>query len=123
LRSSGLSSGALAAEIDEVNYVVITTETFSNRNQGVSVDQALSAWHDIAAAARAAGVWVSLTVSAAFGCPFEGEVPPERVVEVIERALATPPDEIAIADTIGVGVPRQVRDLAGRAGAFPAPAS
>lgn len=108
---------ALAAEVDEVNYVAITTETFSNRNQGVSVAQALSAWHDIAAAARAAGVRISLTVSAAFGCPFEGEVPPERVVEVIERALATPPDEIAIADTIGVGVPRQVRDLAGRAAA------
>ena len=105
---------ALDAGVDEVNYVVITTETFSRRNQGMGVEESLAAWHDIAAAARSAGVRVSLTVSAAFGCPFEGEVPPERVVEIVERALATPPDELALADTIGVGVPRQVRDLTER---------
>ncbi|MFG1948533.1 hydroxymethylglutaryl-CoA lyase [Nonomuraea sp. NPDC048826] len=103
---------ALAAGVDEVNYVVITTETFSRRNQGMGVEASLAAWHDIAAAARAAGVRVSLTVSAAFGCPFEGEVPSERVREIVERSLATPADELALADTIGVGVPRQVRDLA-----------
>jgi hydroxymethylglutaryl-CoA lyase len=106
---------ALAAGVHQVNNVVITTETFSERNQGVSVEKALAAWHDVAAAARAAGVRVTLTVSAAFGCPFEGDVPPQRVEELVLRALATPPDEIAIADTIGVGVPRQVRDLAARA--------
>ncbi|MED7925970.1 hydroxymethylglutaryl-CoA lyase [Nonomuraea sp. LP-02] len=102
---------ALAAGVDEVNYVVITTETFSRRNQGMGVEAALAAWHDIAAAARAAGLRVSLTVSAAFGCPFEGEVPPGRVLRIVESALATPADELALADTIGVGVPRQVRDL------------
>ncbi|MFC5815741.1 hydroxymethylglutaryl-CoA lyase [Nonomuraea harbinensis] len=105
---------AFAAGVDEVNYVVIATETFSLRNQGMGVEASLDAWHDIAAAARAAGIRVSLTVSAAFGCPFEGEVPADRVLEIVRSALATPADEIALADTIGVGVPHQVRDLAAR---------
>jgi hydroxymethylglutaryl-CoA lyase len=108
---------ALAAGVDEVNYVVAATESFSERNQGVSVAQALASWHDIGTAARAAGLRTTLTISVAFGCPFEGEVPPDRVANVIEEALATAPDEIAIGDTIGVGVPRQVRELAARAGA------
>jgi hydroxymethylglutaryl-CoA lyase len=69
---------------------------------------------DIAAAARAAGLRAQVTIGAAFGCPFEGEVAVERVVEVAERVAAGKPVEIALADTIGVGVPSQVATLVDR---------
>jgi hydroxymethylglutaryl-CoA lyase len=102
---------ALAAGVDEVNVVVVATETFSQRNQGVGVDGMLDAWQRIARRARDAGLRTSVTISAAFGCPFEGEVPAQRVVEIADRAATAGPDEIALADTIGVGVPPQVTGL------------
>ena len=108
---------ALAADVDEVNVVVVATETFSRRNQGVSVDQAVDAWLDIARMARAVGVRASVTIAASFGCPFEGEVAPAAVARLVERVAAGSPDEIALADTIGVGVPAQVRELVGLAAA------
>jgi hydroxymethylglutaryl-CoA lyase len=102
---------ALAAGVDEVNVVVVATETFSQRNQGVGVDGMLDAWQRIARRSRDAGLRTSVTISAAFGCPFEGEVPAQRVVEIADRAATAGPDEIALADTIGVGVPPQVTGL------------
>jgi hydroxymethylglutaryl-CoA lyase len=107
---------AIRAEVDEVNVVVVATDTFSRRNQGVSVDEAVAAWGRIAARARAAGLRTTVTVAAAFGCPFEGEVGPERVAEVLDRCVQAQPDEVALADTIGVGVPAGVRALADVAG-------
>jgi hydroxymethylglutaryl-CoA lyase len=73
----------------------------------------LDAWDDIAGA-TAKGVRKSVTISVAFGCPFEGETPPERVEQAARRAYEAGADEIAIGDTIGVGVPAQVRDLTRR---------
>jgi hydroxymethylglutaryl-CoA lyase len=103
---------AIRAEVDEVNVVVVATDTFSRRNQGVSTDEAVAAWGRIAARARAAGLRTTVTVAAAFGCPFEGEVSPERVASVLDRCAQAQPDEVALADTIGVGVPAGVRALA-----------
>lgn len=108
---------ALAAGVDEVNAVVVATETFSRRNQAMSVDRAVDAWLDIAREARAAGVRASVTIAASFGCPFEGEVSATVVAELVERVAAGSPDEIALADTIGVGVPAQVRRLVDTAAA------
>jgi hydroxymethylglutaryl-CoA lyase len=102
---------ALAAGVDEINAVVITTETFSRRNQNAGVDDLVDAWRDIARDAHAAGVRACITISAAFGCPFEGEVAPSTVLDLVRRVADAGPDEIALADTIGVGVPRQVREL------------
>ena len=102
---------ALAAGVDEINVVVVATDEFSRRNQGCTVDEGVAAWERIAADAHAAGVFASVTVAAAFGCPFEGEVPAGRVLELVRRVAAAEPDEIALADTIGVGVPAQVRTL------------
>jgi hydroxymethylglutaryl-CoA lyase len=102
---------ALAAGVDEVNVVVVATETFSQRNQAVSVEGAVQAWDTIARSARAAGLKTSVTIAAAFGCPFEGEVSEATVLDVVRRVLDGAPDEIALADTIGVGVPSQVRGL------------
>jgi hydroxymethylglutaryl-CoA lyase len=103
---------AIRAGVDEVNVVVVATDTFSQRNQGVTVDEAIAAWTRIAARARAAGLRTTVTVAAAFGCPFEGEVAPERVADVLRRCVQAQPDEVALADTIGVGVPAGVRALA-----------
>lgn len=102
---------AAAAGCDEIGMSVVATDTFNLRNQGATTRESIDAWLDIAAAAHAAGIRVHAMVSAAFGCPYEGEVAPEKVV-AIARALADgAPTEIGIADTIGAGVPTQVTEL------------
>ena len=105
---------ALAAGCNEIGMAVVASDTFNQRNQGVSTEQSLEAWLEIAVAARAAGVRTQVTVSAAFGCPFEGEIAPERVVDLARRAAAGQPRELALADTIGAVVPSQVTDLVAR---------
>ena len=104
---------ALAAGCREVNYALVASDTFSQKNQGTTIEQAVEVYDEISAAAAAAGVRCSLTISTAFGCPFQGEVPPERVIGLVERCAGANTREIALADTIGCGVPGQVRDLFG----------
>lgn len=99
---------ALAAGVSEVNFVVVASDTFSRRNQGASTDEGIAAWAEVASESRAANIPCSVTISAAFGCPFEGEVPLARVVEVAKRVAEHQPTEIALADTIGVASPRDV---------------
>lgn len=105
---------ALAAGCTEVGMVVAATDSFNERNQGAPTEASIAAWLDIAKSARAAGLRAQITVSTAFGCPFEGEVPVARVVEIARRVAAGGPVELALADTIGVGVPSQVAELVGR---------
>ena len=102
---------AVAAGCDEIGMAVVASDTFNRRNQGVSTAESIAAWHDIAAAARAAGIRAQVTISAVCGCPFEGEVPSARVVDIARQVAESAPCEIALADTIGVGVPAQVTDL------------
>lgn len=104
---------ALAAGCDAVGMAVVASETFNRRNQGVGTEESMAAWREIAAAARAAGIQPNVTVSTAFGCPFEGEIDPRRVVELALRCAESQPVEIALADTVGVAVPSQVTDLFG----------
>jgi len=104
---------ALAAGVDEVNVVVVATETFSQRNQGASVDASSAMADLVVSRARDAGLRTTATIAAAFGCPFEGEVPTERVTDLARRCDASGADEIALADTIGVAVPADVRRLVG----------
>jgi hydroxymethylglutaryl-CoA lyase len=105
---------ALAAGCNEIGMAVVASDTFNRRNQGVSTEESIAAWLDIARAAEQAGVRPQVTVSAAFGCPFEGEIAVERVVEVARRVAEARPFEIALADTIGVGVPTQVTEIVSR---------
>ena len=102
---------ALAAKCDEVNLVAITTETFSERNQGASVAEVLDATARMLKTAKAEGIFATVTISAAFGCPFEGEVTTEQVMRIVRAVAPEEPDEIALADTIGVGVPADVDRL------------
>ncbi len=106
---------AVAAGCNEIGMVVVASDTFNRRNQGVSTEESITAWLDIARAARAAGVRAQVTVSAAFGCPFEGNVSVERVIDIARRVADAGPHEICFADTIGAGVPSQVTDLLTRA--------
>ena len=106
---------AVAAGCNEIGMAVVASETFNRRNQGVGTDESIAAWLEIAKAARAAGVRPQVTVSAAFGCPFEGEIAVDRVIDVAKRVAEGNPHEIAFADTIGVGVPSQVSEIIGRA--------
>ncbi len=108
---------AMAAGCEEIGMVVFTTDAFNQRNQGVTCAESMRTWRAIAAAAQSAGIRAQLTISAAFGCPFEGEVPPARVVDLAREAAEGAPFEIAIADTIGVGVPGQVTEIFGRVAA------
>ncbi|MCW5251342.1 hydroxymethylglutaryl-CoA lyase [Streptomyces sp. SHP 1-2] len=96
----------------EVNIVVPVTDAFCLRNQNLTVEAMLGHAAAASQVARDAGMRVSVTLAVAFGCPFSGRVPLGRVEKVLARVAESEPDEIAFADTIGVGVPRQVRALA-----------
>ncbi len=102
---------ALAAEVDEVHYAFPVTETFAERNQGTTVEAAIGTAVTITERAHADGLKVSVTLAASFGCPFEGRVAPAHVLKVAERVVAAGPDELVLADTIGVGVPSQATEL------------
>jgi hydroxymethylglutaryl-CoA lyase len=102
---------ALEAGCREVNYALVASDTFSQKNQGTTIEQAVDVYEEIAVEAKAANVRCSLTISTAFGCPFQGEVPPERVIGLVERVAGDDTYEIALADTIGCAVPSQVSDL------------
>jgi hydroxymethylglutaryl-CoA lyase len=104
---------AVDAGVDEINVVVVASEMFSQRNQGTTIAEAVRVAEDVVAGAAAVGVGTTVTIGAAFGCPFEGEVPARRVVDIARRAAASGVDEIALADTIGVGVPADVTALVG----------
>ena len=104
---------ALAAGVDEVHYAFPVTDEFAARNQNTTVAGAIETAAGIVSRAREDGRRVTLTLSVAFGCPFEGAVDPDRVLEIARRVAATGPDEIVLADTIGVGVPSQVETLVG----------
>lgn len=105
---------AIAAGVDRLNLIVVATDTFSQRNQGVTTDEGIAAFHAMTAQSLEAGIPVSLTIGAAFGCPFEGEVDPVRVLDIVERCLSgvgEGVDEVCLADTIGVGSPGAVTSL------------
>lgn len=97
--------------LDEAHFTLAATETFNERNAGQTVDESLAAWARIAARAHGDGRRATVTVSVAFGCPFEGAVAPDLVRKLAEEAAAGGADEVVLADTVGVAVPRQVRAL------------
>ena len=102
---------AVEAGVDEVRYAFPVTETFAERNQNTTVADATKLAARLVERARLDGVRVSITLSTAFGDPFEGKVEPAHVLEVAGEIAESVPDEIVLADTIGVGVPSQVRNL------------
>lgn len=104
---------ALTTPVHEIGMVVISTDSYSQRNQGMTTDESIDAWLAIAKRAKASGKIANVMISSAFGCPFEGEVSPQRIVDIAKRLVEAEPAEVAIADSIGVAVPNQVSELLG----------
>ena len=114
LNRRGAERALATGRIDELGAVCVTSDSFGIRNQGQSSDESLAAAIEIVALAREAGRSGQITIATAFGCPFEGRVAIDRVVEMAKRAADARPREIALADTIGVGVPTGVSEMIGR---------
>jgi hydroxymethylglutaryl-CoA lyase len=102
---------AVGTGVDEVNVVVCVSDTFSDRNQNATADEAMRMAADVVDAARSQGLYTTITLATSFGCPFEGEVDPKRVVEFARRSADSGAQELCLADTIGVGAPGQVSTL------------
>jgi isopropylmalate/homocitrate/citramalate synthase len=104
---------------EEVHVAFCVTETFNRRNQGRAVQDSVRQANEIVAAAHEEGRRATVTLAASFGCPFEGQVDPGRVLRLAEQVADA--DEIVFADTIGVGVPHQVKRLLTGARSFGVP--
>jgi hydroxymethylglutaryl-CoA lyase len=106
---------AEAANVDAIAVFTAASDAFTTRNIGMTVAESLTAFAPVLARAGELGWWRRGYVSTAFGCPYTGAVDPARVVEVALALLELGVDEVCFGDTIGVGVPPQVRDLTARA--------
>jgi len=104
---------ALATNVNEIGMVVLSTDTYNRKNQGVGTDESIAAWQAIAKRAQSSGLRTNVMISSAFGCPYEGEVKVERIVDLAKQLIEAGPAELGIADSIGVAVPTRVTDLLG----------
>jgi hydroxymethylglutaryl-CoA lyase len=104
---------ALAAGADAICVFTAATESYVQHNIGMSIDESLAAFRPVVDEARGRGMWSRAYVSAAFGCPYEGEVPERSVVELSHRLLELGVDELAISDTVGVASPADVHRVLG----------
>jgi hydroxymethylglutaryl-CoA lyase len=105
------ASRALGAGFTEIEVVVSASDTHNRRNVNRSTASSLD---DIAAlmpTLHAAGATVEVIVATSFGCPYEGDVPPSRVADIVDRVLADGADRVAFGDTTGMATPRRVRDV------------
>lgn len=99
--------------VDEAGCVIVASDTFGQKNQGQTIAEGLAENRGMLRLAREGGLVAQVTISAAFGCPFEGPVPATTVVRLATDMAEAGASEIALADTIGVAVPGQVTDLFG----------
>jgi hydroxymethylglutaryl-CoA lyase/(R)-citramalyl-CoA lyase len=104
-----------AAGLDEVRFAFGATESFNQRNQNASVAESVAAATTIVERARADWIRSTVTISVAFGCPFEGRIDEARVLELASEVASAGPDALLLADTVGVGVPSQVTRLVSQA--------
>ena len=102
---------AVSAGATAIAVFTAASDAFTDANIGMSIEASLVAFRPVLAEAAQRGMWTRAYVSTAFGCPFTGRVEPERVVDVSLRLADLGAQEICLGDTIGVGVPTQVREL------------
>lgn len=107
---------ALAAGADAICVFTAASEAYAQANIRMTIDESLAAFTPVVAAARERGMWVRAYVSAAFGCPYSGEVDARQVVSVSERLLELGIDELSISDTVGVAAPADLRRVLGALG-------
>jgi hydroxymethylglutaryl-CoA lyase len=99
---------AFEAGVREIAIFAASSETFSRRNINQSIDESFVTYREVTDAALQAGLLVRAYLSTAFGCPFEGAVPEQRVAELCERLIDLGAFEVAVSDTIGIAHPGQV---------------
>jgi hydroxymethylglutaryl-CoA lyase len=97
--------------IDEVNVFMSASETHNRKNVNRSIDESLAELHDVLGRAREAGLRCEGVISTSFGCPYEGHVPPARVLEIASRLRDAGAQEIGFGDTTGMANPRQLREF------------
>ncbi len=114
MNARGAGRALETGRIDQLGAVAVATDTFAMANQGQTSDGSVDAAKTIIAMARDAGKTGQVTIGAAFGCPFEGEVSEQRVVDMVVALAEAGPVEIGLADTIGVGNPAHVASLIGK---------
>jgi hydroxymethylglutaryl-CoA lyase len=102
---------ALAAKADEIVLVVSVSESHNRSNVRRSTDESFAGFAEIMQAVEGTGVKVACGMATTFGCPFEGFQPLERIVKFVDRLIGLGVDSIALADTIGMGNPRQIREV------------
>ena len=102
---------ALNTDISEVGLVCVATDTFADKNQGQTRDGSVYMACEMISRAKSSGRQANVTIAASFGCPFEGEVSVDTVVNMAVKLAEAKPREISIADTIGVGNPWHVTEL------------
>jgi hydroxymethylglutaryl-CoA lyase len=102
---------AIEAGLQELGAVCAASDGFAIRNQGQTSEESLAMCVEVVRLARQEGRRAQITISTAFGCPFDGEVDPQRVINMAKVAAAAGPVEVALADTIGVAGPRDVANL------------
>ncbi|MET0546135.1 MAG: hydroxymethylglutaryl-CoA lyase [Caulobacterales bacterium] len=105
---------ALEAGMDEIGAVCTASDSFGRRNQSQSAEESLAMCKDVVALAKQEGKRAQITIATAFGCPFEGEVDPNKVFAIARSAAESGPFEIALADTIGAASPGEVAALVER---------
>jgi len=113
LNQRGYERLLATGKLDEAGLVIPATDTFCQRNQGMDLAACVAMAKQVLADARRRGLRAQATIAVAFGCPFEGEVPVRRVLEIAAALAEEGPVEMGLADTVGVGVPGQVLELFG----------
>jgi len=102
---------AMQAGVTDIAVFAATSETFSRRNINQGIEESLAGYKVVTERALTAGLRVRGYLSTAFGCPYEGAVPEQKVIEVTERLLAMGVFEVSVSDTIGIAHPGQVRQV------------
>jgi hydroxymethylglutaryl-CoA lyase len=102
---------ALSCGVREIAVFTAASDTFAQRNIRMSIEDSLNVFRIVIARAHADGMQVRASVSTAFGCPFEGDVPAANVVRLAQQLLDLGADTLSIADTIGVATPNQVIEV------------
>ena len=104
---------AIETGVKSVSIFTASSDTFNQRNINMTIEESLTGYAPVVARALGEGMRVRGYVSTAFGCPYEGDVPPEKVLEVVARLFDLGCHEVSVVDTIGVGTPMQVQGVIG----------
>lgn len=102
---------ARSSNVDEVNWVSAATDTFNQKNIGMSIEENDERFRSVVQKAKEDQIKMNYSIAVAFGCPYEGGVSEEQVLRQVEKAVVLDVDRITIADTIGYAIPSEVESL------------